>query len=130
MGVDKIKAMYERCLTIEEDYWGASAHGALGALLVVTPEVLGGDPEEGRTHLERAIALDPDYLENRVVYAQYWGFTYDFFGNVDGIRDAELIKRELELVFDAPTGDWPFWNREAKKEARILLERLKGVSPR
>lgn len=130
LSVDRIKAMYERCLVVEEGYWGASAHTALGALLVVTPEVLGGNPEQGRTHLEKAIALDPSYLENRVVYAQYWGFTYDFFGNVNGIRDSDLIERELNLVLEAPIGDWPFWNREAKKEAQILLRRLKELSQR
>jgi len=127
---DKVKAMYEQCLAVEEGYWGASAHSALGALLVVTPEVLGGDLEQGRSHLEKAVALNPDYLENRVVYAQYWGFTYDFFGNVNGIRDAELIECELNLVLETPIGDWPFWNREAKKEALILLRRLREFSQR
>jgi len=128
-GVDSVRAMYERCLAIEVSYWGASAHNALGALLIVVPEILGGDIEQGRRHLEKAIALDPSYLENRVVYAQYWGFTYDFFGNVDGIRDGDLIERELNLVLEAPIGDWPFWNREAKKEAQILLQRLREFSP-
>ncbi len=128
-GVNSVRAMYERCLAIEESYWGASAHGALGALLVVTPEILGGNPDQGRTHLEKVIALNPSYLENRVVYAQYWGFTYDFFGNVNGIRDRELIERELNLVLEAPIGDWPFWNREAKKEVQILLAQLRELSP-
>lgn len=72
LSVDKIKAMYERCLSIVEDYRGASAHSALGAVLMVTSGPLGGDLEQGRRHLEKAIALNPDYLENRVVYAQYW----------------------------------------------------------
>ena len=128
-GVNSVRAMYERCLAIEESYWGASAHNALGALLIVVPEILGGDIEKGRRHLEEAITLDPDYLENRVVYAQYWGFTYDFLGNVNGIRDRELIERELNLVLEAPIGDWPFWNREAKKEVQILLAQLRELSP-
>jgi len=129
LNVDRIKAMYEKCISVEEAYWGGSAHGALGALMVVTPEILGGNPEEGRTHLERGTALDPDYLENLVVYAQYWGFAYDFLGNVNGIRDRELIERELNLVLEAPIGDWPFWNREAKEEVRILLAQLRELSP-
>ena len=128
-GVNSVRAMYERCLAIEESYWGASAHNALGALLIVVPEILGGDTEEGRRHLERAVTLNPDYLENRVVYAQYWGFAYDFLGKVNGIRDRELIERELNLVLEAPIGDWPFWNREAKKEVQILLAQLRELSP-
>ena len=123
-GVGKVRALYERCLEVQEDYWGASCHNALGALLVTTPDFLGGDPQAGKAHLERAIELAPDYLENHVVYAQYWGFTYDFFGNVNGVRDRELIERELNFVLEAPIGRWPFWNREAKKEAQELLKLL------
>ena len=123
--VGKVKAAYERCIEIDESYWGGSCHNALGALLVTTPAFLGGDLEEGKRHLERAIELAPDYLENHVVYAQYWGFTYDSFGKMNGIRDQALIERELNLVLKASVGRWPFWNREAKKEAKNLLEREK-----
>jgi hypothetical protein len=122
--VGKVKAMYERCLEVDETYWGGSCHNALGALLVTTPDFLGGDLEEGKRHLERAIELDFYYLENHVVYAQYWGFTYDFLGRMNGVRDRELIERELSFVLEAPIGRWPFWNREAKKEAELLLKKL------
>ena len=124
--VGKVKAMYERCLEVDETFWGGSCHNALGALLVTTPGFLGGSLEGGREHLERAIEIDPDYLINHVVYAEYWGFTYDALGNKNGVRDRELIERELSFVLEAPIGEqWPFWNREAKKEAERLLEELK-----
>jgi hypothetical protein len=129
VNVGKVKAMYERSIEVEEGYWGGSSHNALGALLVTTPDFLGGDLEQGRKNLEHAIGLDETYLENHVVYAQYWGFTYDLFGNINGIRDRGLIERELDFVLAAPIGDWPFWNREAKKEAEILLVTIKEVSP-
>jgi len=127
--VGKVKALYERCIEVDEAYWGGSCHNALGALLVTTPDFLGGNLDLGKEHLERAIELAPDYLENHVVYAQYWGFTYDFFGNMNGVRDQELIERELSFVLEAPIGQWPFWNREAKKEAEALLERMEEFLP-
>jgi len=127
--VGRVKAMYERCIEVEEGYWGGSCHNALGALLVTTPGFLGGDPAEGKGHLERAIALDPYYLENHIVYAQYWGFTYDLFGNMNGIRDRELIERELSFVLEAPIGEWPFWNREAKREAEALRAKMEEFLP-
>jgi len=129
VNVGKVKAMYERCIEVEAGYWGGSSHNALGALLVTTPDFLGGDLEQGRKHLERAIELDETYLENHVVYAQYWGFAYDLFGNINGIRDRRLIERELNFVLAAPIGDWPFWNREAKKEAEILLVTMREFLP-
>jgi len=129
VNVGKVKAMYERCIEVEEVYWGGSSHNALGALLVTTPDFLGGDLEQGRKQLEHAIELDETYLENHVIYAQYWGFAYDLFGNIDGIRDGGLIECELNFVLAAPIEDWPFWNREAKKEAEILLATIKEFLP-
>ncbi len=121
----RVRTLYERCLAVDERYWGASAHNALGAMFIVTPAALGGDEEAGRVHLEAALSLAPTYLLNHVVYAQYWGFTYDLFGNVNGVRDAAFIEQQLRIVLDAPIGEWPFWNREAKREAEALLADLK-----
>ena len=120
----KVRMLYERCVTVEESYWGASAHNALGAMQMVSPQALGGDPQAAAQHLEAAISLAPDYLINRVVRAQYMGFSYDFFGRVSGVCNAGFIEQELEAVLDAEIGAWPFWNREAKKEAEALLVKL------
>jgi tetratricopeptide (TPR) repeat protein len=120
----KVRALYERCIEIDESYWGASAHSALGAVLIALPVALGGDVDQGRKHLERAIELAPGYLENRVAYAKYWGFKLDLFGNISGVRDAEVIALQLEYVLEAPIGEWPLWNRMAKLEAEKLLAKL------
>lgn len=125
----RVRTLYERSLELDEAYWGASAHNALGAMLVVTPAFLGGDEEAGFRHLERAVELAPGYLLNRVVRAQYWGFTYDLFGAIDGVRDARFIETELAIVVDAPIGAWPLWNREAKREAEALLAKLEEEAP-
>jgi len=125
----RVRMLYERSLALDEAYWGASAHNALGAMLVVTPAFLGGDEEAGLQHLERAVEIAPSYLLNRVVRAQYWGFTYDLFGAIDGVRDAAFVEAELASVLDAPIGDWPLWNREAKREAETLLAELGERTP-
>ncbi len=120
----KVRLLYERCISVDETCWGASAHNALGAMRMVAPQALGGDPQAAAQHLEAAIALAPDYLINRVVRAQYVGFSYDFFGQVSGVRDAGFIEQEMGFVLAADIGAWPFWNREAKKEAESLLAKL------
>ena len=125
----RVRTLYERSLAIDETCWGASAHNALGAMLVVTPTLLGGDEEAGLQHLEQAVEIAPTYLLNRVVRAQYWGFSYDLFGAIDGVRDAAFIEAELSFVLGAPIGDWPLWNREAKREAEALLAELEERTP-
>lgn len=122
--VGSLAAMYRRCLKIDEDVHGAGCHRSLGALLVATPGWLGGNADAGTDHLERAIEAAPDYLQNRMVYAEYWGFSYDGFGNKNGIRDRALIEEQLRVVEGAPVGDWPFWNRIAKREVARLRDEL------
>jgi len=119
-----VRLLYERCVSVDETYWGASAHNALGAMRMVAPQALGGDPQVAAAHLEAAITVAPNYLVNRVVRAQYRGFSYDFFGQVSGVRDAGFIEQEMGFVLAADIGAWPFWNREAKKEAEALLAKL------
>ncbi len=123
----KVLALFSRSVELDPEYWGGSASNALGSLLVMSPAALGGDKEAGLAHIENAIAIDPTYLPNHVVLAEYWGFTYNFLGQRTGIRDADLIRRELNFVLDAELGIWPFWNRNAKKSAERLLGELEEM---
>lgn len=122
--VGKVLAMYERCTAVAASFWGGNCVHALGALLVTTPGALGGNRERGRDLQNRAVEIDPGYLTNRTVRAQYLGFTYDALGNANGIRDRALIERELRVVEEAPIGDWPFWNRIAKRRVDEIREDL------
>ena len=125
---DSVLALFSRVVEVDPEYWGGSASGSLGSLLIMSPSAMGGNQEAGLTLVESAIAIDTSYLPNHVVLAEYWGFTYGFFGNLNGVRNAELIERELAIVLDAEIGDWPFWNREAKRNAETLLARLRDMT--
>ena len=125
----KILALFSRAVEVDPEYWGASASASLGSLLIMSPSAMGGDKETGLALVEDSIALAPTYLSNHLVLAEYWGFTYNFFGQLTGVRDAELIQRELAIVLEADVGDWPFWNRQAKDLADILLQRLREMTP-
>ena len=123
-----VLALFSRCVKVNAEYWGGSASSSLGSLLIMSPSAMGGDKEAGLALVEESICIDPSYLSNRVVLAEYWGFTYNFFGRMTGIRDAELIERELTAVLEAAIEDWPFWNRQAKDQAEVLLSRLKDMT--
>ena len=119
-----VNAMYARCLEIEPGFWGGSAASSLGSLLIMTPGPMGGDDERGFELVEESVESNPDYLSNRIILAEYWGFTYNMFGALTGVRDAELIERETALILESEVGDWPFWNRRAKIDAERLLSLL------
>ena len=122
-----VLALFSRCVEVDPEYWGGSASSSLGSLLIMSPSTLGGDKEAGLALVEESITLDPSYLSNRVVLAEYWGFTYNFLGQLTGIRDAELIEQQLTIVLAAEIGDWLFWNPEAKKLAKKLLTQLQEM---
>jgi len=123
-----VLVLFSRCVELESGFWGASAASALGSLLIMLPGPMGGDDEAGLALVEDSIVRDPSYLHNRIILAEYWGFTYNFLGALTGVRDAELIERETAIILDGEVGDWPFWNRQAKIAAERLLARLHDLS--
>ncbi len=123
-----VLALFDRCVEIDPGFWGASSASALGSLLIMSPGALGGDREAGLALVEESIAMDPSYLHNRIILAEYWGFTYNFLGALTGVRDAELIEREAAIILEAEIGDWPFWNRQAKIAAERLLAQLRDLT--
>lgn len=118
-----VRSLYERCLEVQETYWGASCHNALGAMLASLPSFLGGNFDRAKMHLERAIELAPDYLTNHVALAEFVGFSHDVLGNLNGVRDRDLVERELDFVMESPDV-WLFWDAQAKKDAQALSKAL------
>jgi len=123
-----VLALFSRCVELEPGFWGASAASALGSLLIMLPGPMGGDDEAGLALVEDSIVRDPSYLQNRIILAEYWGFTYNFLGALTGVRDAELIERETVFILEGEIGDWPFWNRQAKIAAERLLAQLRDLN--
>jgi len=125
----KFMALFSRTVEVDPEFWGASASSSLGSLLIMSPAAMGGDKEAGLALVEDSIALAPTYLSNHLILAEYWGFTYGYFGQLTGIRDAELIEREVAFILESDTEDWPLWNAYAKQLADILLQRLQEMTP-
>jgi hypothetical protein len=80
----KVRAAMERVAALDETYERGSAHLYLGVMTTLLPPALGGKPEEGRGHFERAIALSQGH--NLVVKVEY-------------------ARRYARLVFDRPLHD-------------------------
>ena len=123
-----VRVLFSRCVELNAGFWGGHPASGLGSLLIMTPSTFGGDKEAGLALVEDSITLDPSYLYNRVILAEYWGFTYGYFGQLTGIRDAELIERETAFILEADIDGWPFWNRQAKAQAERLLAQLREMT--
>ena len=66
----KAKMLFERVVALQPEFHNGSAHMALGMLYSGQPKALGGDPEKGREHFEKAIAITKgNYLMPKVLLA-------------------------------------------------------------
>ena len=111
----KVKAIMVRVVELDETYSHGEAHLYLGVIATLLPPTLGGKPEEGRVHFERAITLSAGRdLMAKVEYARrYARITYN----------RELHDRLLHEVLnaDAAAPGLTLSNMLAKRQAKELL---------
>jgi hypothetical protein len=114
--VPKIEALMRRVVDLDESYDHGGAHLYLGVLLTQRPASLGGQPEQGREHFERAIALSQGRnLMAKVLYARYYARL---------VFDRPLHDRLLRevLAADPQAPGLTLSNTLARGEARGLLD--------
>ncbi len=111
----KVKAAMARVVELDETYSHGEAHVYLGVFATLLPPALGGQPEVGRAHFERAIALSAGRdLIAKVEYARrYARITYD----------RELHDKLLQEVLAAEVAEpgLTLSNVLAKRQAKALL---------
>jgi len=110
-----VKAILQRVLELDERYQQGGAHLYLGAMDALLPEALGGNPELGRQHFERAIALSNGRnLMAKVMFAQRYARL---------VFDRALHDRLLSevLASDPTSKGYTLMNMLAQQQARQLL---------
>jgi hypothetical protein len=80
----RVQAVMERVLALDEAHADGQAHFYLGVMMTLTPPALGGRPEQGRAHLERA---------------------WDLSGGRNLAARVELAGRYARLAFDRTLHD-------------------------
>lgn len=111
----KVKAAMTRSVELDENYSHGEGHLYLGVFATLLPPALGGKPEEGRIHFERAIALSAGRdLMAKVEYARRYARI---------IYDRPLHDRLLQEVLDANAVEpgLTLSNVLAKRQAKELL---------
>jgi hypothetical protein len=114
--VARVEAIMQRVLELDEFYQDGAAHLYLGVLTTLLPPALGGKPDVGRRHFERALEISKHKnLMIKVVYARQYARL---------LFDRKLHDRLLQEVLNAEP-DVPGYvlnNTLAQQEARKLLD--------
>jgi len=112
----KVKAALLRVVKVHEDYRNGYAHLYLGVIDTLLPPALGGKPDEGRAHFERALAISQGRdLMVKVEYARrYARIVYD-----RTLHD-RLLNEVLAAPVEAP--GLTLSNMLAQRAARDLLK--------
>ena len=123
--IPRVEAVMKRIVAIDPGYRDGAPHMVLGSLGMLLPEDLGGDPEDARTHFERALVLaEGKNLMVPVLYASQYAVP---------AGDRPLYRRLLRAVIDAPPGpgENQLMNTIAREQAaRLLREEDKAFERR
>ncbi len=112
----KVKYLMERVIALNESYDSGGPHLYMGGLETVLPASMGGNPDKGKMHFERAIELSEGrFLMAKVVYAENYARL---------VFDQELHDRLLNEVLSADpvVTDMTLTNMVAREQAAALLE--------
>ena len=113
----RVELILETVLRIDETFDNGGPHMYLGILNTLRPPALGGQPEKGRMHFDRALEIsDGNNLGARLAMAEHYArITYD----------RELHDRLLEEVIAADpkagNGKFTLMNVMAQRRAKELL---------
>ncbi|MFA5905331.1 MAG: TRAP transporter TatT component family protein [Desulfobacula sp.] len=113
--ISHIELIMQRVIELDEPYRDGSAHLYLGSLSTFLPPSLGGRPEQGKTHFEKAVLLSQGKnLMVKVLYAKLYART---------IFDRTLHDRLLNEVIaaDPHIPGYTLVNTWAQKQAHELL---------
>jgi hypothetical protein len=114
--ISRVEAIMERVVELDESYQDGSAHLHLGVIATLLPPALGGRPEVGRNHFERAIEISGgNNLMAKVIYARQYARL---------LFDRELHDRLLREVMEADPNvpGFVLINNLAQQQAQELLD--------
>ena len=114
--ISRVEVIMQRIILLNETYQEGGAHLYLGVLATLIPPALGGKPEKGRKHFERAIELSGGKnLMVKVLYARQYARL---------LFKRKLHDRLLTEVLDAQPDvpGYTLMNTLAQKQAKELLK--------
>jgi len=112
---DRIHTVMHRLLELGPTFFYAGAHRYLGAFYAKAPAFLGGSLDKSKEHFEQALAIAPDYLDTKVLFAEYYA---------PKIKDRDMFERLLTEVVEADPAVLPDLEPEQRMAQRRAHELL------
>jgi len=113
--LNKVKAMMQRVLELDEGFFFGSAHLFFGSIYGSLPKMLGGDPQKAQQHFQRSWDLSKGkFLMAKLYLARYYAMP---------TLNEELFDQTIQEILQAPTHILPGYElltSVAKKKAKIL----------
>ena len=95
----RVELMMRRVLELDETFYFGSAHLFYTVYYGDRSPSIGGDPEKAKEHIERVDEInDGKFLMSKYYLARYYAYPK---------QDAQLYKRSLQEVLDAPSDVYP-----------------------
>lgn len=110
---DKIKAVMDKVLSLDPEFFHAAPHRYFGAFYAVAPGFAGGDMNKSKEHFEKAISLAPNYAGTRVLMAETYAAK---------LKDRELFTKLLDEVIALDDNAIPDLVPETKNEKEKAKE--------
>jgi len=114
--IPRVEAIMERVVELDDAYQDGAAHLYLGVLATLLPPALGGKPDVGKQHFERALEISKNKnLMVKVLYARHYARL---------VFDKKLHDRLLNAVLKAnpDVPGYTLGNTLAQQQARELLK--------
>jgi hypothetical protein len=114
----RVESLNDRLLALDAGFYYAGPHRIAGAIPTRLPE---GVLAESKPHFETAIALAPEYVGNRVIYADLYAVR---------AKDRNLFRTQLEAVLAAPEDTASAIapeNGHARAQAKALLAKMDAL---
>ncbi len=112
----KVKAIMNRVIELDEDFFYGAAHLFFGSIYGSLPRMLGGSPEKAKEHFEKCLEISNDRFMLAYVYlARYYA---------QPMLDEALFDKYLKIVLAAPADVIPenkLITAIAKDKARKLI---------
>ena len=114
--ISRVEAIMKQVIELDEFYQDGGAHLYLGVLATFLPPALGGKPDVGRRHFERALEISKDKnLMVKVLYAQHYARLM-----FDRVLHDRLLNEVIKAQPDVP--GYTLSNTLAQQRARELIK--------